>query len=228
MLSRFTDLTLIFVALFALAAALAAIDGAYKYAPDTQVNIEDQAMDAQIKDEIAKIEKLHTLHELKSIHMAPQQTRIRKSGECLEIDAHAENHEAIRAKSAPVDYKVQNIQICFSGNKLTRIESAYTTISRVKQETIAQSLIHRDPMQVDANDIVISPKYNERQRPPLRVGDLQNTKVNPMRLSFKRDYYLPHLKNTAYIMQLTYDWHRREAVKLNEKTVQQYINRAEP
>lgn len=229
MMSRFTAFALLFAGLFALAAGIKAIDSAYKNAPDTEVNIEDQALDSQIKEEISKIEKLHSLRNLKSIHMAPQQTKVRLTGngECLEVDAHAENHEMVRIKSAPIDYKVQNIQICFAGDKVSRIESAFTTISLRKQETANNSFVHKDPAKVGANDIMLTTAMNQRPKPPLRVGDLENTKVNPLRLSFKRDYYLPHLRNTTYILQLTYDWHKREAVKTNEKTVQQYINRVE-
>ena len=230
MLSRFTDLAFLCAGLFALAAGLAAIDSAYKNAPDTQLNLEDQALDSQIKDEIVKIEKLHSMRNLKSIHMSPQQTKIRltANGECLEVDSHGENHEMVRIKSAPLDYKLQNIQVCFSGEKVSRIESAFTTISRQKQETLANTFVHKDPAKVTANDIVLSMKLNDRPKPSLRVGDLENTLVNPLRLSFKRDYYLPHLKNTAYILQLTYDWHKRESVKQNEKTVNQYINASTP
>jgi hypothetical protein len=229
MMSRFTALALVFAGLFTLAAGITAIDSAYKNAPDTEVNLEDQALDSQIKEEIVKIEKLHSLRKLKSIHMAPQQTKVRLSGngECLVVDAHAENHEMVRIKSAPIDYKVQNIQICFTGDKVSRIESAFTTISLQKQETADNSFIHKDPGKVGANDIVLTTAMNQRPKPPVRIGDLENTKVNPLRLSFKRDYYLPHLRNTTYILQLTYDWHKREDVKTNEKTVRTYINRAE-
>lgn len=198
-------------------------------ASDPQLNHEDASLDAQIKEAISRIEKLHTLRELKSLHLAPQQTRIKLSGsgECLEVDSHADTLEVPRAKSAPVDYKTETIHICFSGNKLTRIESAFTTVSRLKQEKVANSFVHRNPGEATPNEIEITTAFNDRQKSPLRVGDLENTAINPLRLSFKRDYYLPHLKNTAYILQLTYDWHRREAIKLNEKTVQQYINRSE-
>lgn len=229
MLARISDLALVFASLFIMAAAITAIDSAYKNAPDTQVNIEDQALDAQIKEELIKIEKLHSMRNLKSIHMSPQQTKVRLSGngECLEVDGHAENHEMPRIKSAPIDYKLQNIQVCFTNDKLSRIESAFTTISRQKQETLSNTFVHKDPTKVAANDIVLSVKFNDRQKPALKVGELENTTVNPLRLSFKRDYYLPHLKNTTYILQLTYAWHKREAVKTNEKTVQQYIQRAD-
>lgn len=229
MFARLSGLALLISSFLAFAAGIAAIDSAYKNAPDSDLNLEDQALDAQIQEEVKKIEKLDSLRRLHSLHLSPQNTKINVSanGECLEVDAHAENHEMPRIKSAPVDYKIQRMQVCFTGGRLSRIESAFTTVSLRTNETSANKLVHENPAGVSANDIVLSRVMNKSASPPLRVGDLENSKVNPLRLSFKRDYYLPHLRNTLYNLQLTYDWHRRVEVKKNEKTVQQYINRAE-
>lgn len=229
MLTRFYTLILLAASFLAFAAGITAIDSAYKNAPDTDLNLEDQALDAQIQEEVKKIEKLDALRKLNSLQYSPQNTKISVSanGECLEINGHAENHEVPRIKSAPVDYKVQRMQVCFTGGKLARIESAFTTVSLLTRETNANRLVHENPAAATPNDIIISRVLNERTAPPLKVGDLENSKVNPLRLSFKRDYYLPHLRNTLYNLQLTYDWHRRAGIKANGKVVQQYINRAE-
>jgi hypothetical protein len=229
MVSRLTDLTLLFVALFAMAAAITAIDSAYKNAPDSATSMEDQALDGQIKEEILKIEKLQSMKNLKSLHMSPQQTRVRwmSKGECLEIDSHAENHETPRAKSAPIDYKVQNMQLCFSNDKLSRIASAFTVVSQQKREITTNNFVHKDPTTATANEIVLVDTFNDQKKPVLRVGDLENTVANPLRISFKRDYYLPHLRNTTYILQRTFEMHKQEAVKMNTKTVNQYMNYTE-
>ena len=210
-------------------AALNAIDPVYKSPADAQMAAEDQALDQQIQQTILKIQNLHALKSFTSLHMSPQQTRVRlnSNGECLEVDAHADNHQMPMVKSAPIDYKLQNIHVCFANDKLTRIESAFTTISQVKREKTVNSFVHKEPATTAVNEIVLTGTFNEIKKDNLKVGDLQNSYVNPMRISFKKDYYLPHLKNTAYILQRTFDMHRQEAIKANTKTVNQYLNYTE-
>lgn len=210
-------------------ASINALDPVYKNAAEAQMVAEDQALDTQIQETILKIQNLHAIKQIKSLHLSPQQTRVRLngSGDCVEVDAHSDNHEMPVIKSGPIDYKLQNIHVCFAQDKLTRIESAFTAISQAKREKTVNRFTHRDPAKTNVNDIVLSSIFNERQRDNLRVGDLQNSYTNPMRISFKKDYYLPHLKNTAYILQRTFDLHRHEAIKANTKTVNQYLNYTE-
>jgi hypothetical protein len=223
------QITLVLLALISTGATLAAIDSAYRSAPEIQLIEEDKALDSAIQKTILEIEKLHELKNLSSLHMSPQQTKVRvqAQGQCITVDAHSENHEMRVVKSAPVDYKSQNIQLCYENNKLTRIESAFTSVSQTKGEKTVNNLIHRDPANSAVNDIVLSSAFNELSKDTLRVGDLQNTFTQPMRIAFKRDYYLPHLRNTAYIMRRTLEMHQQEAIKLNRKTVNHYSNYAQ-
>lgn len=229
-MKRLFDLSLIIAALFTLAAGIMAIDSAFKHPSDEQMAVEDQSLDQQIKETIQKIESLHKVRNFGSLHMAPQQTQVRLTGngECIEINAHAENHEMPVVKSKTIDYKLQNINVCFNKEKLTRIESAFTAVSMTKREKTVNNFIHKDPLNTMVNDIVLSSIFNERKRDNLRVGDLQNSYTKPMRISFKKDYYLPHLRQTAYILERTLDLHRHEAIKANTKAVKQYVNSAEP
>lgn len=222
------QITLVLLALISTGATLAAIDSAYRSAPEIQLIEEDRALDSEIQRTILEIEKLHELKNLSSLHMSPQQTKVRvqSQGQCITVDSHSENHEMRVVKSAPVDYKSQNIQLCYENAKLTRIESAFTSVSQTKGEKTVNNLIHRDPAKSAVNDIVLSSVFNELSKETLRVGDLQNTFTQPMRIAFKRDYYLPHLKNTAYIMRRTLEMHQQEAIKLNRKTVNHYSNYA--
>lgn len=222
------EATLVLLVLVSTSATLAAIDKAFRSAPEIQLIEEDKALDSEIQKTLVEIEKLHELKNLNSLHMSPQQTKVRVQtpGKCITVDAHSENHEMPMVKSAPIDYKSQNIQLCFEKSKLTSIESAFTAISQTKREKTVNSLIHRDPVQTAVNEIVLSTVFNELSKDTLRVGDLQNTFTQPMRIAFKRDYYLPHLRNTAYIMRRTLEMHKQEAVKLNRKTVNHYSNYA--
>ncbi len=147
MFARLSGLALLISSFLAFAAGIAAIDSAYKNAPDSDLTLEDQALDAQIQEEVKKIEKLDSLRRLHSLHLSPQNTKINVSanGECLEVDTHAENHEMPRIKSAPVDYKIQRMQVCFTGGRLSRIESAFTTVSLRTNETSANKLVHENP-----------------------------------------------------------------------------------
>ncbi len=223
------EITLAVLGVAMTGATLTAIDSAYRSAPEIQLIEEDKALDSEIQKTILEIEKLHELKNLSSLHMSPQQTKVRVQtpGQCIIVDAHAENHEMRVVKSAPIDYKSQNIQLCYENTKLTRIESAFTAVSQTKREKTVNSLIHRDPAKSAVNDIVLSTEFNELSKDTLRVGDLQNTFTQPMRIAFKRDYYLPHLRNTAYIMRRTLEMHQQEAVKLNRKTVNHYSNYAQ-
>lgn len=208
--------------------ALAAVESVFRNAADAQLDAEDRTLDAQIRDAMLKIQTLQDIRNMK-LHFSPQQTSVTlmSNGECIGVNSHTENHEMLRAKSAPVDYKVQNIQVCFANGKLARIESSFTAISQTKREKSVNKFVHKDPTSQAVNDIVLSAILNDHKHTNLRVGDLENSLTNPLRVSFKRDYYLPHLRNTAYILQLTYDLHKREAVKTNEKAVNQFINYAE-
>lgn len=208
--------------------ALAAIETAFRNAADAQLEAEDRTLDAQIREAMLKIQNLQDIRNMK-LHFSPQQTSVTlmSNGECIGVNSHTENHEMLRAKSAPVDYKLQNIQVCFANGKLARIESSFTAISQTKQEKSVNKFVHQDPTSQAVNDIVLSAVFNEHKKTNLRVGDLENSLTNPLRVSFKRDYYLPHLRNTAYILQLTYDLHKRAAVKTNEKAVNQFLNYAE-
>ena len=229
MVCRFRDLILILGALFALVAGLAAIDSAFKHPSDEQLAAEDQALDAQIRETVLQLQQLHSLKSYPTMHVAPQQANVKWSanGECLEVSAHAQNHEVPRVKSAPVDYKVQSIAVCYANDKLSRIESVFTTVSQTKKEKDTNSLVHRDPVTASPNEIILTGAFNEIRKSNLRVGDLQNSYEKPMRISFKKDYYLPHLRQIAYILQRTYDLHRHEAIRANTKTVNQYLNYTE-
>jgi hypothetical protein len=229
MVTRFRDILLVLGALFALVAGLAAIDSAFRHPSDEQLALEDQALDAQIRDTVLQLQKLHSLKSFQSMHMAPQQANVKWSanGECLEVLAHSQNHEMPRVKSAPIDYKVQSIAVCYANDKLSRIESVFTTVSQTKKEKDTNSLVHRDPVSASPNEIILTGSFNEMKKQNLRVGDLQNSYEKPMRISFKKDYYLPHLRQTTYILQRTYDMHRREAIRANTKTVNQYLNYTE-
>lgn len=230
MTARFRDFALLFGALFALAAAITAIDSAFKHPSDEQMTVEDQALDKQIKDTILQLQGLHNVKNINSLHMAPQQAQVKLTGngECLEVSAHAQNHEMPVIKSSAIDYKVQSIVVCYAKDKLTRIESTFTTISQTKREKNVNNLLHQDPVASSANNITISGTFNDIKKDNLKVGDLQNSYIKPMRIAFKKDYYLPHLRQTAYILQRTYDLHRHEAIRANTKTVNQYMNYAEP
>lgn len=217
------------LALLGVATAAHAIDNAFRNPSAMQLAADDQALDSEIKDTILKIQRLHVLRDFKTLNLSPQQTyvRLNSNGECIEVDSHAVNHEMPTAKSAPIDYQVKHVRLCFAEKKLTKIESDFTAVSQVKRETTVNSFVHQDPTNVAVNDIVLSATYNNLKNANLRIGDLENSLTKPLRVSFKRDYYLPHLRNTAYILQLTYDLHKRQAVKTNEKAVNHYLNYAE-
>ncbi|HNL55078.1 MAG TPA: hypothetical protein PKI36_11770, partial [Turneriella sp.] len=87
MVSRFRDFLIILGALFAVVAGLAAIDSAFKLPSDEQLAAEDQALDAQIRETVLQLQKLHSLKSYPAMHMAPQQANVKWSsnGECLEV-----------------------------------------------------------------------------------------------------------------------------------------------
>jgi hypothetical protein len=214
--------------IFMVGMSLAALEPAYQSAAEKELMVEDQMLDAQIQKTIVEIEELHALRNISNLHLSPQQTnvKLKENGSCIEVSAHSQDHEFLRAKSAPIDYKMQNIQLCYSKDKLTRIKSAFTTISRLKREKTENTFTHESPSSTSANDIILTGAFNEIASGKLRVGDLQNSTSKPIRVSFKKDYYLPHLKDTAYILQRTFDMHRHEAIQTNTKTVNKYLDYA--
>lgn len=209
-------------------AALSAIDSAYRSAPEMQLIAEDKALDGEIKDAILKIQALHTLTDFKSLSLSPQQSyvRLNNDGKCIDVDAHSQNHTIPNVKSQPADYQLRKITLCFAEKKLTQIESSFTAISESRKEKTLNRLTHKDPAVSAVDDVIITGSYNNMPNPALKVGDLENSFTKPHRLAFKRDYYLPHLKNTAYILQWTLDMHKRAAEKVNEKAVNIYLNYA--
>jgi len=215
-----------YLILLTFCAPLWALETQYQNPQDQALASEDSALDQQIKTTIMQIQSFHSLRDLKALTLSPQQTyvRLNNDGACIDVDSHSVNHTALSAKSAPVDYQLKSIRLCFSEKKLTRIESNFTQISNHRKEKLLNHLTHQDPSSAAVNDVVINGSFNGISDPALKVGDLENSLTKPHRVAFKRDYYLPHLKNTAYILQWTLDMHKRAAEKTNEKAVNLYLN----
>ena len=116
-----------------------------------------------------------------------------------------------RSKIIPdkVGLRYKTLRIYFTANRISRIETSifeqnyYTTI---KQEI---TVIDPSPNTEDTKDIMIIRRINDGPEKKLDLATVENTNTRPLRIRFKRKYYLKSLIYFEKLYQFTEEFQNR-------------------
>lgn len=204
-----------------------AIEEVYRKATDipAQKSVEfeqlEKVLDDQIRQVARRIEEMQVLSEFKRLDMSPRQTyfNVDPTGESIEMTEYDFGTTTPRPDVATDMFGMKKMKFFFMNAKLSRIECQITKTTHQRDERIVSAFVHQKPSSESPNNILVERVINDTEKHIVRVGDMENTKSNPFRINFKKDFYLAHLRQFEEHLRFTFDLHRRKASDRDKKTI---------
>jgi len=132
------------------------------------------------------------------VNITPAQTRFRQGGDYIELESYAFINHTRNTKEV-VGMKSKTMRLYYSGNSLKKIETMVIEENFQQQTKIENIVVDPSPQTEGAEDIEVTNIFNDGRPVTLTLKDMQNTISNPLRIKFKREFYV---KNLAYFQKM--------------------------
>ncbi|MDH5720516.1 MAG: hypothetical protein OEZ13_07810 [Spirochaetia bacterium] len=168
---------------------------------DSQLSKELEETEKKLDKKIVDMNKEFTdFYSLKGkdVNYSPAQTRFRQAEDYIELESYSFiNHT--RNTGEVVGMKSKIMRLYYSGNSLKKIETTVIEENFQQQTKIENKVVDPSPQTEDSQDIEITNIFNDGRPITVALKSMQNTISNPLRIKFKREFYL---KNLAYFQKM--------------------------
>ena len=141
-----------------------------------------------------------------------------KSEDYIEV----ESYEFIQAAfnyTEVVGSKVKILRLYFDGDSLLKVESRITEENFQENSKYDSKVVDPTPTTVDNKDIVIMNRFNEGIPYEVQLGNIENTVSNPLRIKFKREFYIEHLQQFEVIYRYAEKYTQRYGTNKNTMAI---------
>lgn len=165
-------------------------------------------------------EKLGFYYRLKEIDVkyTPMRTIFRKGDDYVELQSYTFIPMSF-AHGKPVGGRYKNVRLYYNGETLSKIETDVVNENFLRQTKSISKIVDPSPGDANVNDISISTSFNDGKPYTVKLEDIENTITNPLRIEFKREYYLKHLTQFERLFRYTWEYQKRFGTNNDKITI---------
>ncbi|MDH5717472.1 MAG: hypothetical protein OEZ22_07510 [Spirochaetia bacterium] len=190
---------------------------------NSQKSIELDETEENLDEKILEMNKsLGNYHKLQDvpINYTPAQTKFNKGKDYIEIESYSFNGKSYN-KNNIVGMTTKKMKLFFNGNTLTKVETSVMQEDYEKRTKTENTIIDVTPLTKDLSDVVITNTVNSGNPYNLIVKDMENTVSNPMRIEFKRNFYLKNLMYFEKLFRYTESFQVQKDKNNDEKIIKE-------
>lgn len=193
-----------------------AIDDAFKAGKDAslqeseELKKTEEAMDKRIKELNEKLQRFAVLKNI-PVKYTPERTvfsKDEKDGAYIELQSYSFIPLAFNY-GRPVGSRYKVMRLYYSGDTLSKIETEVVEQNFHEKTRYYSKVIDPNPLDETSADFEISSSFNDGEPYSVVLEKIENTKTNPLRLKFKRDFYIPHLTYFEKMYRFTEEFQKR-------------------
>ncbi|MDH5717471.1 MAG: hypothetical protein OEZ22_07505 [Spirochaetia bacterium] len=162
---------------------------------ESQKALELDQTEDNLDDKILEVNKsLGNYHKLQDVpvNYTPAQTKFTKGKDYIEIESYSFIGRSYN-KSNIIGMKTKKMKLFYNGDKLSKIITSVMEENYEKRTKTENTVIDESPATKDNLDIKIINVNNGGVPYEVNLGNMENTLSNPMRIKFKREFYLKNL-----------------------------------
>ena len=190
----------------------------------------DRKMDDKIKDINERLSRFGNLRAIvtKTIQedrpiFTPGQTMVRLSPSdakepYIELEAYDFIPQGYSNKAIGQRYKI--VRLYFDGDKLSKIESIVTEQNFREDSKYMSRVVDPTPLTEGTKDIEITHQFNREKTYDVTLEKMENTLSNPLKVKFKREFYIPHLTYFEKLFRYTEEYQKRFGSANDKVTVE--------
>lgn len=211
------------IAMFA-TGSLFAIDDTFKSGKDAdsqkakELEETEKALDEKIKTLGESLQFYSKLDKIE-VKYTPGQTNFSKGDGYIELESYNFIPQSY-VYGNPVGTKVKKMRLYYSGETLSKIETEILEQDFYHKTKFYSKIVDPSPMDNNANDMIITTSFNDGKPYEVTVGDMENTLTNPLRINYKRDYYIEHLIYFEKSFRFTWEFQKRYGTSNDVVTIE--------
>lgn len=220
-LSIFTVCALTFGSTFA-------IDDAFRKGKNAELQKSEEldktekALDTQIVEINNKLTRYAKLQAL-TVQYTPFQTIFRKNNEenFIEIEAYSFLTEGmVETNGDRAGFRKRTVRLFYENNTLSKVEASVIEENFITKERYESTVTDPSPIDDNVNDITLSTKFNKDSKYSIGLTKMENTRTNPLRIQFKRDFYINFLKDFEKLYRYTEEYQKQYGTQEDYITIQ--------
>ena len=205
-----------------------AIDDSMRVGKNTEIQQAEEltstekALDAQIVSINKTLTRYAKLQALK-VKYTPFQTVFRKDAEknFVEIEAYSFLTEGmVETNGDRAGYRKRIVRLFYENNALSKVESSVIEENFITKERYESTVIDPSPTDDNINDITLTTKFNKADTYSIGLKKMENTISNPLRIEFKRDFYINFLTDFEKLFRYTEEYQKQYGTQDDYITIQ--------
>ena len=182
---------------------------------------EIESTEAELDKKIQKLnDKLAVYYRLQDVKIkyTPGQTRFDKGDGYIELRSY--DFIPLGYSNKSVGHREKWLKLYFDdNNQLTKVETLIERFNFREQTSFKSRVVDPSPKTEGTEDIQIRTKVNLDDTYDVTLSKMENTVTNPLRLKFKREYYIPHLKYFEKLFRFTQEYQKRYGTNNDAVTI---------
>ncbi len=151
----------------------------------------EKALDEHIKKLGEMLQRYNKLQNI-DVKYTPGQTIFTKGDGYIELISYNFIPTSF-SYGKPVGTKEKRLRLFFSGETLTKMETEVMEQDFLRQTKFYSKVVDPSPTDAEVNDITITTSFNDAKAYEVTLKNMENSLTNPLRINYKREYYIDHL-----------------------------------
>ncbi len=151
----------------------------------------EKALDEHIKKLGEMLQRYDKLQNI-DVKYTPGQTIFTKGDGYIELISYNFIPTSF-SYGKPVGTKEKRLRLFFSGETLTKMETEVMEQDFLRQTKFYSKVVDPSPTDAEVNDITITTSFNDAKAYEVTLKNMENSLTNPLRINYKREYYIDHL-----------------------------------
>ena len=210
------------------AGSIVAIDDSFRVGKNTEIqeaeelSTTEKSLDSQIVDINNRLTRYAKLQAL-TVEYTPFQTIFRKDGDknYVEIEAYSFLTEGmVKTNGDRSGYRKRVVRLFYENNALSKVESSVIEENFITKERYESTVLDPSPTDENTNDITLTTKFNKAETYSIGLAKMENTISNPLRIEFKRDFYINFLTDFEKLFRYTEEYQKQYGTQEDYITIQ--------
>jgi len=167
----------------------------------------------KINKQLARFYKLINLE----INLTPGKTKFIQGDGYIQIESYDFIPVGYSNKSA--GQRIKSVKLFFTDKKLDKVETTMSEQNFLERTKYESRVVDPSPDTEGTEDIAIRSKFNLEDTYDVTLQNMENTITNPLKINFKRDYYIPHLEHFEKLFRFTEEYQKRYGTSNDVATI---------
>ncbi len=178
----------------------------------------EKALDERIKKLGEMLQRYDKLQNI-DVKYTPGQTIFMKGDGYIELISYNFIPTSF-SYGKPVGTKEKRLRLFFSGETLTKMETEVMEQDFLRHTKFYSKVVDPSPTDAEVNDITITTSFNDAKAYEVTLKNMENTLTNPLRINYKRDYYIDHLTYFEKMYRFTEEFQKRYGTNNDKITIE--------